>query len=402
MYLTVTAIGYLVYRTLKTKEKKLDPTTQIVYDILKENGFVGAQIGLIKYRKSYIDISIALPPNKTNEQLAKLLPKIKDDLAAIDVTVRKIKGKWTTITLGINNLDNVIFKEEMLQMNSLKILLPTAYGEMILDFDDGASCHLLNGGATRMGKTHFLVYMLTVLYTQTNGDMNMYISSAKLQDFNMFFDLPNVNTAESEDETINHLLAVQREYNRRKGLFKTIPELSRLKDARDVREKAPHLYYEFKPIFFCIDELARFAENDVLMDLIIELAETAGYLGVHLIVASQRPDAQTVMKPRIKANMLARLAFTTSDAANSKIILDREGAELLGGKQGRGIFQNGLSSIIQIPYMKDEVSLALLSSFYKEKETDDVNDEDEKRHNDPPLPKALQSAIEKSVSVSSL
>lgn len=380
----------------------MHPTARIVYDILQENGFIGSQIGFIKKTKTYMTIDIALPPNKTNSQLEKLLNKLKDDLEALDITVQKIKGKWTTIVLGINNLDNVIFNPEMLQMNSLQILLPTAYGEMILDFDDGASCHLLNGGATRMGKTHFLVYMLTTIYVQTGGDVEMYISSAKLQDFNMFFDLPNVKTAETENETINCLKAVQREYKRRKGLFKTIPDLARLKDAKDVKKKAPHLYYEFKPIFFCVDELARFAENDKLMDLIIELAETAGYLGVHLIVASQRPDAQTVMKPRIKANMLARLAFTTSDAANSKIILDREGAESLGGKQGRGIFQNGLSSIIQIPYMSDEVSLELLSPFYVEKEIENDYDEDEKRYIDTPLPKSLQDTLKKPVGLPSL
>lgn len=402
MYLTATAITYLMYRTLRNKEKKLHPTTKIIHDILQENGFIGSQVGVIETTKTYIRINISLPPNKTNTQLKKLLEKMKDDLHGLDIRVSKIKGKWTTILVGINDLDNVVFNENMLNYDTLQIYLPTAYGDMVLDFDDGASCHLLNGGATRMGKTHFLVYIHTCLYVQTKGDLQMYISSAKIQDFNMFFDLPNVKTAETDAETINYLKELVREYKKRKGLFKTIPELSRLKDARDVREKAPHLYYQFKPIFFCVDELARFAENDDLMDLVIELAETAGYLGIHLIVASQRPDAQTVMKPRIKANMLARLAFTTSDEANSKIILDREGAESLGGKQGRGIFQNGLSSIIQIPYMKDEVSLDLLSSFYVEKEKTDDYDEDEKRHIDTPIPKALQSAIEKSVSLPSV
>jgi S-DNA-T family DNA segregation ATPase FtsK/SpoIIIE len=230
----------------------------------------------------------------------------------------------------------------------------------------------------------------------------MYLSSVKLKDFHMFEDLPNVTLAETENETIQALKEVEKEYKRRKGLLFTIPELKRVADAKGVKKNFPHLYYEFQPIFFTIDEMARFSENEAIMDLVTEIAETAGYLGVHLIIASQRPDAQTVLNARIKANLLSRLAFTTSNTANSKIILDQEGAESLGGKQGRGLFVNGLSSIVQVPYMTDEVSLALLSPFYVEKESSDGNDENETRYVNPPMPKALQSAIEKSTSIPSL
>jgi len=74
-----------------------------------------------------------------------------------------------------------------------------------------------------------------------------------------------------------------------------------------------------------IDECADFADSDAMGDL-VELARKSRASGISLILATQRPDAQ-VLSRQVKANLTARVAFRVTDVYESKIILDRTGAE---------------------------------------------------------------------------
>jgi hypothetical protein len=400
MYLTAAALAYGLYRKIRHDETKLSGETEIIYNVLQEKGFFGCQVGTIIKTKTYLSVTIGLSSKKTNDDLLKILPKLVDDLGALDAKIEEKKGRWTTILFGINDLSHVIFKEDMLHDGTLKIYLPTAYGEMTLDFEDGASCHLLNGGATRMGKTKFLLYTLTSLYVQTKGSMKLHISSAKIKDFYPFFRLPNVTLSMDEEQAMEMLESVIAEYKRRSKLLLHHPDLRKVADAKGVKNHALNHYHEFSPIFVCIDEVARLAENKELMKMLEEIAETAGYVNVHLILASQRPDASTVMKPRLKANILTRLAFTTGDTANSKIILDREGAEKLGGIAGRGLLLDGDTFMVQIPFMDDSVAEQLLAPF--EDKTKGLVLDDEKGQSDSALSERVQGLLKKSVSLPDL
>jgi DNA segregation ATPase FtsK/SpoIIIE-like protein len=103
--------------------------------------------------------------------------------------------------------------------------------------------------------------------------------------------------------------------------------------------------------------------------MVTEIVETAGFVNIHVIIASQRPDASTVLRPRIRANLLARMAFTTADRKNSEVILDREGAEKLGKIAGRAILNDGGTDTIQVPFLDAVLCDRLLEPYRREVES---------------------------------
>jgi DNA segregation ATPase FtsK/SpoIIIE-like protein len=176
----------------------------------------------------------------------------------------------------------------------------------------------------------------------------------------MFRDLPGVKIAETSGEAKMYLQDVLDEGYRRKELLKSKGDVV---DVKSYRSKYPNSE-PLPPMFVFIDEYGRFAEDDEIQAMVMEIAETLGYLDVHLVVASQRPDASTVLKPRIRANLLTRLAFTTADETNSKIILDNiPDAAKLGKIPGRAIYLDGFPQKVQVPYMSEEQAVALLSKY---------------------------------------
>jgi DNA segregation ATPase FtsK/SpoIIIE-like protein len=85
----------------------------------------------------------------------------------------------------------------------------------------------------------------------------------------------------------------------------------------------------FPLLLLVVDECADFAGSPVMADL-VELARKGRASGISLVLATQRPDAQ-VLNRQVKANVATRIAFRTTDATESRIILDRGGAEQIKG-----------------------------------------------------------------------
>jgi hypothetical protein len=310
----------------------------------------------------------------------------------MDVKFGKIKGKKVEILFGMRDLSNVSFN---IRKDTLQIELPSSYGVSILDFADGASCHLLDGGTTRMGKTNLMLYILTVLYVQLNGDVDYFITSTKLKDYYPLFGLPNVRTAKGVEEFEDMLDDLITLYKSRDSLLYS-EEFIKATDAKDVKKFYPDKYYLFRPVFVVIDEYARYADNREVQLKVMELVESAGYVNVHVLISTQRPDARTVLPPRIKGNLLARICFTTTDKNNSIVVLDQEGAEKLGEIPGRAIFLNSNVNIVQVPRMTAANSSRLLKPFRRNKQH--VN-QGETGSNDTALPKSFQSLDEKSVGI---
>jgi DNA segregation ATPase FtsK/SpoIIIE-like protein len=130
----------------------------------------------------------------------------------------------------------------------------------------------------------------------------------------------------------------------------------------------------------------------------MELVETAGYVNVHVIISSQRPDARTVLPPRIKGNLLARICFTTADQNNSLVILDTEGAEKLGRVQGRALFLNSDMNMVQVPYL-DVVDCDQILERYRKEESvsEDAKDESGEGSVDSSLIDKVSSLFQESV-----
>jgi len=350
---------------IHTKGDTMNPITRKIYKVLQQNGFINSYIISVSKDTNSINATIQLPANKEQSDLEGLQLNLQQELNALDSKLIKSQGKQLTLSFGFNNLTNITYNSSYLQPNTLRIRLPSAFGYCTLDFSDGASCHLLNGGTTRMGKTSFLLYLATVLYIQTNGEIKLYITSTKAKDFYPFDGLQGTQIAKSINEFTLILEELTTEYKHRNDILYS-PTLRKATDAKSVIKLYPAYAHHFKPIFLIIDEYARFSDNKEIQKKVMELVETAGYVNIHVIISTQRPDARTVLNPRIKSNLLARICFTTADKNNSIVILDKEGAENLGKIEGRAILSDTDMNIVQIPHITPEQSETLLSPYRKE------------------------------------
>lgn len=354
-------------------KRKQHPLITDLFNTLLACGYEGTIINTVSEDTHIIQIELMLPYHKEISDFEELLPNIIQEFNCTDGKITKRLGKNIIVLFGKHNLDKITFNDSYLIPDTLQIKLPSSYGYSLLDFADGASCHLLNGGTTRMGKTIFLLYMSTVLYLQTNGKIKLYITSTKAKDFYSFNGLSNVTINKDEIDFLLTLEEIIQEYKHRDSLLYS-PSLEKATDAKSVKVIYPHMYHLFTPIFLIIDEYARFADNKEIQKKIIELVESAGYVNIHLIISTQRPDARTVLPPRIKGNLLARICFTTADEANSIIILDRKGAESLGRIPGRAILSDSEYNIVQIPKIDAVTSEDLLKPYKKGNKNDNINE----------------------------
>lgn len=127
-------------------------------------------------------------------------------------------------------------------------------------------------------------------------------------------------------------------------------------------EKAAEMGLErFYYLVVIIDEFSDLIMQErTVEDLIIRLAQKARAAGIHVIICTQRPDAQT-LSPLIKANIPGRVGLRTVNAANSAIILDQEGCEKLQGYGDSLVKVGGDITRCQGPYLSNEEIEAIFS-----------------------------------------
>jgi hypothetical protein len=345
--------------------RKQHPIITSIKEVLLSTGYEHTYIIEVSQDTNVIMVKLMLPYHIDLDEFKDILENLKQELNANDYKISEQQGKKITILFGKRDLSNVEFQKELLNMDSLKISLPSSFGCSYLDFEDDASCHLLIGGTTRTGKSSFLLYLASTIYTQTKGKATFYIVSTKAKDFYSLNELQNARIARFESELEEILNDLIIEYKLRDQYLYS-KDLEKATNAKDVLKHYPNKYYLFQPIFLIVDEYARFSDNREIQKLIMELAETAGYVNIHLIISTQRPDARTVISPRIKANLLSRICFTTTDANNSILVLDQEGAEKLGRIKGRAIFLDGETNIIQVPKIEPDSFESWLKPYKKE------------------------------------
>lgn len=366
-----------------------------LFNVLLETGFEDSYILDVEQKDFVLSAWIKLPPKKELSHLLEILPNLKQEVNAQDAKIGKVDGKKVEILFGKRDLSHVPFKVRYLNKNSLKLTVVSSFGEQQIDFSDGASCHLLNGGAPRMGKTIFLLYLSTALYVQTKGKMKLFINSPKSKDFYPFFGLPNVKIERDQENIIKALDIMIDEYKRRNNILYSTGCL-KATDAKSIKERYPHMYKHFTPMFLIIDEYGRFATVPEIQKKVMELVETAGFVNVHVIIATQRPDAKSVLPPRIKQGLQARICFRVPDKNNSIVILDQEGAETLPKDKGRALLLDGDITQVQVPYLTYEQAERLLRPFRKEV-THDLHESTEGSENNE-LTEKIQSLFKESTS----
>ena len=217
--------------------------------------------------------------------------------------------------------------------------LPVGLGKDIsgraVFFDLAEMPHLLVAGTTGSGKSVMLNGLLTSLLLTTDPrQVKMVLVDPKRVELSQFARVPHLITPVVTDvkKAANALSWAVSEMERRYEVLERMGVRS-LEGYNDRSEK------QMPYVVIVIDELA-----DLMMtaaakveDAVIRLAQKARAVGIHLVVATQRPSVD-VITGMIKANVPSRIAFAVSSQIDSRVILDAAGAEALLG-QGDMLFK---------------------------------------------------------------
>ncbi|MCS7460377.1 FtsK/SpoIIIE domain-containing protein [Paenibacillus doosanensis] len=219
--------------------------------------------------------------------------------------------------------------------------------------------HMLTAGSTGSGKTIFLYSLIVSLISQySHEQLEFVIIDPKQTDFIFFDGLPHLRNkevildAEKAVEILTDL--TENELERRTDLLRQ----SRSRDLFSYNQKNPEA--PLKPIVVIIDEYADLVQ---VADLegrkkdferqMIRLAQRSRNVGIHLVVATQRPSADIVTS-NLKTNIPCRISFRLPAHQDSMTILDSPGAEDLLGKGDMLFSLNGDMTRLQGLYISEE------------------------------------------------
>jgi len=190
--------------------------------------------------------------------------------------------------------------------------------------------HLLIAGATGSGKSICInSLLLSLLYQNSPGELKLILVDPKRVELSLYNDLPHLlaPVIVEPEKTVSALkwaiIEMERRYQLLQGAGKrNIVDYNAIKG----KEGMPY-------IVIVIDELADImaVASKEVEALICRLAQMARAVGIHLVLATQRPSVD-VITGLIKANITTRIAFSVASQVDSRTILDQSGAEKLLGK----------------------------------------------------------------------
>jgi S-DNA-T family DNA segregation ATPase FtsK/SpoIIIE len=272
--------------------------------------------------------------------------------------------------------------------------------------------HILIAGTTGSGKSGCINTILTsILLRTTPDDVRLILIDPKKVELNFYESIPHLmtpvvsNPKQASAVLVNVCEEMERRYERMSNLrARSLPELNRILRSRG-EQPLPYL-------LVVIDELAdlMMTSPQAVEDAIIRLAQKSRAVGIHLVLATQRPSVD-VITGMIKANVPSRIAFAVSSQTDSRVILDQGGAESLLGQgdmlfkplgtsrvqrvQGAYVSEEEVSLVVeqcrvQREQQLDEAFLELPEVFADDAKDDDEFDPDE----DPLLDKAIEIAVQ--------
>jgi S-DNA-T family DNA segregation ATPase FtsK/SpoIIIE len=199
--------------------------------------------------------------------------------------------------------------------------------------------HLLIAGTTGSGKSGCINTILTsTLLRATPDEVRMILIDPKRIELGYYESIPHLLTSvvssPKEASTVLHNVVAEMERRYERLSLVRARSLSEANRAFRARGEAPLPY-----LLVVIDELAdlMMVSPQAVEDCVIRLAQKSRAVGIHLVLATQRPSVD-VITGMIKANVPSRIAFAVSSQTDSRVILDTAGAESLLG-QGDMLFK---------------------------------------------------------------
>jgi len=288
---------------------------------------------------------LRLAPGVKMSKVATLRDDLAYALAATDVRIlAPIPGKQA-VGVEVPNEDRKmvhlgdVYQDAPQGWSPLTVWLGKDIAGKAIGTDLAKQPHVLVAGTTGSGKSGCVNAMLSsILLRATPNEVRLVLIDPKQVELNHYEHVPHLLTpvVTSPRLAANVMSNLIKEMEQRyavmsKARARNLVELNRIRE----REGERPLPY----ILCVIDELA-----DLMMvapgeveDAIIRLAQKSRAVGIHLLLATQRPSAD-IITGMIKANVPARIAFAVSSQTDSRVILDQNGAESLLG-QGDMLFR---------------------------------------------------------------
>lgn len=289
---------------------------------------------LAKLNRSVPQLSLALSLGDTVVTVSN-----GDEPKTVFVDVPRPKSTWQNV--GIDRLRDWAQLENK-DPNSLLLYAGVDVTGADVVFDLVSAPHLLVGGTTNSGKSVCLhSFILSLLLRFKNSDsLQLALIDPKQVEFAPYSKLPNLYGGEiitevsRSREVLSELVA---EMDSRYAAFNRLGVVN----IAEARRKGQRL----ASIVVFIEEMADLVmQDDNIEPLIARLAQKARAAGIHLILATQRPDSAT-FSGLIRSNIPARVALTVRTGSESKIILDEVGAEHLLGRGDMLLRMAGSSAI---------------------------------------------------------
>ncbi|MCL4392924.1 DNA translocase FtsK [Patescibacteria group bacterium] len=232
-------------------------------------------------------------------------------------------------TIGLKNI--LVSKE----YNNPKLKLPLAMGEdvtgKIIVRDLSEMPHILIAGATGSGKSILInSFLIGLLYRHSPDTLKLILVDPKHVELSLYNGIPHLLTPviTNMDTVVNSLKWAVSEMDRRYHVLKESGSRN-----IDTYNSLANDGEKLSNIVIVIDEMAdlMLTKGKDAEHHIVRLAQMARAVGIHLILATQRPSVN-VIKGIIKANIPARIALSVTSMMDSMVILDQPGAETLVGK----------------------------------------------------------------------
>jgi len=316
------------------------------------------------------------------------ITNLSDDLClalkAESILIERMAGKSTVGIQVPNRQREIIWLRENIESQEFmgsKSKLTMAMGKdingRIVTADLAGMPHLLIAGSTGAGKSVAINAMImSILYKATPDQVRLILVDPKRLELGNYEGVPHLYTPIITEPKLaaNALRNAVREMERRLKLLaakgvRNIDQYNKLFDQGDT----PSLFGEEsdeKPlpyIVIIIDELAdlMMLDSSNVEESITRLAQMARAVGIHLVLATQRPSVD-VITGLIKANFPARVSFRVATKVDSRTILDANGAEALLGKGDMLYLPSGSARVhrLHAPFVTEK-EIAAVVEFWK-------------------------------------
>jgi len=316
------------------------------------------------------------------------ITNLTDDLClalkAESILIERMAGK-STVGIQVPNREreiiwlreNIESQEFLGSKSKLTLALGKDINGRIVVAELTGMPHLLIAGSTGTGKSVAINAMImSILYKATPDQVRLILVDPKRLELGNYEGVPHLYTPIITEPKLaaNALRNAVREMERRLKLLaakgvRNIDQYNRLFD----RGETPSLFEEDsndKPIPYIviiIDELAdlMMLDSSNVEESITRLAQMARAVGIHLVLATQRPSVD-VITGLIKANFPARISFRVATKVDSRTILDANGAEALLGKGDMLYLPSGSARVhrLHAPFVTEK-EIAAVVEFWK-------------------------------------